>query len=130
MTTEKKVKIIKSIGLTIKIMLFWLPMVISFVMVYLLGAYLEIVAPELGTSGLQLLVWGGFLRVLYVVNIFALLSLFFHSSTVMPHHKFGYRNYDSPDSSRNLWWLGILGAGVGWHNNHHRYGVYASSKVM
>jgi len=110
--------------------LFWLPMVISFLVVYLLGSYLEIVAPELGTSGLQLLVWGGFLRVLYVIHIFALLNFFSHASTVMPYYKLGYRNYDSPDSSRNLWWLGILGAGVGWHNNHHRYGVYASSKVM
>ncbi|MBQ49692.1 MAG: acyl-CoA desaturase [Zetaproteobacteria bacterium] len=110
--------------------LFWLPMVLSFIAIYWLGAYLATAAPALGTSGFQLLVWGGFLRVLYVVHIFAMLNLLSHLSVILPKYKQGYRNFDSPDSSRNLWWLAIFGAGVGWHNNHHRYGVYATSKVM
>ena len=33
----------------------------------------------------------------------------------------GYRNYDTPDDSRNLWWVGLLAFGEGWHNNHHAF---------
>ena len=25
------------------------------------------------------------------------------------------------DQSRNNWWVGILGFGEGWHNNHHAF---------
>jgi sn-1 stearoyl-lipid 9-desaturase len=31
----------------------------------------------------------------------------------------GYRSHDTRESSRNLWWVGILALGEGWHNNHH-----------
>lgn len=31
----------------------------------------------------------------------------------------GYRNYQTPDNSGNVWWLGYFGFGQGWHNNHH-----------
>ena len=34
-------------------------------------------------------------------------------------HKFGYRNFDVNDDSRNNWFANILTAGEGWHNNHH-----------
>jgi stearoyl-CoA desaturase (delta-9 desaturase) len=34
-------------------------------------------------------------------------------------HLWGYRNYDTPDCSRNSVWLGVLCNGDGWHNNHH-----------
>ncbi len=30
----------------------------------------------------------------------------------------GYRNYETRDDSRNLWWVGLLAWGEGWHNNH------------
>ncbi|NJL20084.1 MAG: acyl-CoA desaturase, partial [Leptolyngbyaceae cyanobacterium SM1_3_5] len=33
----------------------------------------------------------------------------------------GYRNFDSDDNSRNLWWAAILAYGEGWHNNHHAF---------
>ncbi|MFL5364269.1 MAG: acyl-CoA desaturase, partial [Myxococcales bacterium] len=36
-------------------------------------------------------------------------------------HKWGYRNFDTPDQSRNVWFLGIVALGDGWHNNHHRF---------
>ncbi len=32
---------------------------------------------------------------------------------------FGYRNYETRDQSRNLWWVAIIAYGEGWHNNHH-----------
>ena len=34
-------------------------------------------------------------------------------------HRHGYRNHDTPDGSRNLWWCSLLSWGEGWHNNHH-----------
>ncbi len=34
-------------------------------------------------------------------------------------HMFGYRNYDTNDDSRNSWFVTLLTAGEGWHNNHH-----------
>lgn len=33
----------------------------------------------------------------------------------------GYRNYETPDDSRNIWILGLLFWGQALHNNHHRY---------
>jgi fatty-acid desaturase len=34
-------------------------------------------------------------------------------------HLFGYRNYETGDDSRNNWFVSLLTAGEGWHNNHH-----------
>lgn len=31
----------------------------------------------------------------------------------------GYRSHETRDRSRNVWWVGILALGEGWHNNHH-----------
>ena len=36
-------------------------------------------------------------------------------------HLWGYRNYDTRDESRNLWWVAMLAYGEGWHNNHHAH---------
>ena len=36
-------------------------------------------------------------------------------------HLWGYRNYETTDQSRNLWWVAILAYGEGWHNNHHAH---------
>jgi stearoyl-CoA desaturase (delta-9 desaturase) len=36
------------------------------------------------------------------------------------HHKwFGSRMFNTKDESRNVWWVGVLALGEGWHNNHH-----------
>ena len=34
-------------------------------------------------------------------------------------HIWGYRNYDTPDVSRNNTLVALLASGEGWHNNHH-----------
>lgn len=31
----------------------------------------------------------------------------------------GYRTYKTTEDSRNVWWVGLLAVGEGWHNNHH-----------
>ena len=33
--------------------------------------------------------------------------------------KLGYKNYETGDDSVNVWWVALLTAGEGWHNNHH-----------
>ena len=82
-----------------------------------LGAALQHWLPSLGTSGLQMLLWG------YCVSTVLLLhaTLLVNSVT----HQFGQRRYDTRDDSRNLRWLAWLTLGEGWHNNHHRFAASA-----
>lgn len=35
--------------------------------------------------------------------------------------KLGYKNYQTDNNSVNVWWVAILTAGEGWHNNHHAF---------
>jgi len=35
--------------------------------------------------------------------------------------KLGYKNFATNDDSVNVWWVGLLAFGEGWHNNHHAY---------
>jgi fatty-acid desaturase len=64
-------------------------------------------------GGLGLVLWAIPLRLVLVYHVTWLVN----SAT----HAFGYRNFDSPDLSRNCWWVAILSFGEGWHNNHHAY---------
>jgi fatty-acid desaturase len=64
-------------------------------------------------TGMSFLTWGMFLRLVYVLHI----TWFVNSAT----HMWGYRNYTTTDDSTNLWWVGIMAFGEGWHNNHHAY---------
>ena len=34
-------------------------------------------------------------------------------------HRWGPRPNPTRDESRNVWWVGLLSLGEGWHNNHH-----------
>jgi stearoyl-CoA desaturase (delta-9 desaturase) len=34
---------------------------------------------------------------------------------------FGWRRFETRDTSRNSFWLALLTLGEGWHNNHHRF---------
>ncbi len=70
--------------------------------------------------GLSLLVWGVILRTVCVWHI---------SWTVNSlSHLFGYRNYQTPDQSRNNWFVALLTTGEGWHNNHHQDPASASQR--
>jgi stearoyl-CoA desaturase (delta-9 desaturase) len=35
--------------------------------------------------------------------------------------KLGYKTFATGDDSVNVWWVGILAMGEGWHNNHHAF---------
>ena len=78
---------------------------------YGLGALLQDVAPQLGTSGGQMLTWGFF------VSTVAL----FHATVTINSlaHLFGSRRFETGDNSRNNPWLALITFGEGWHNNHH-----------
>lgn len=80
---------------------------------YGLGAVLERLAPGLGTSGPQMLVWGFFISTVAL----------FHATVTINSlaHRYGTRRYDTADDSRNNAWLALLTFGEGWHNNHHFY---------
>lgn len=78
---------------------------------YALGAVLEQVAPQLGTSGGQMLVWGFFVSTVVL----------FHATVTINSlaHRFGSRRFQTNDDSRNNLWLALITFGEGWHNNHH-----------
>ena len=86
------------------------PVVLA-VCLYLLGVLLKHVAPQLGTSGGQMLVWGFFVSTIVL----------FHATVTINSlaHRFGSRRFDTLDDSRNNVWLALITFGEGWHNNHH-----------
>jgi fatty-acid desaturase len=64
-------------------------------------------------GGWSWLIWGMFVRLVVGLNT----TWFVNSAT----HTWGYRTYETPEDSRNLWWVGLLAWGEGWHNNHHAF---------
>ena len=64
-------------------------------------------------GGMSWLVWGGFVR-----SVFVLHSTWLVNSA---SHVWGYRSHPTRDRSTNLWWVALLTYGEGWHNNHHAY---------
>ena len=81
-----------------------------------------VLALLMGTVGYT---WGGpFLAASFVVwGTFLRLTLVLHSTWLVnsASHIWGYRNYDTRDNSRNLWWVALVTYGEGWHNNHHAF---------
>jgi stearoyl-CoA desaturase (delta-9 desaturase) len=64
-------------------------------------------------GGISYLMWGGFVRVVLSWHVMWLVN--------SASHLWGYRNYETRDTTVNCWWVGILAAGEGWHNNHHAF---------
>ncbi|MEM8715557.1 MAG: fatty acid desaturase [Cyanobacteria bacterium P01_A01_bin.3] len=71
--------------------------------------------------GALLYVWGGWSFVIW--GVFVRLVMVYHTTWLVNSatHKFGYRNFDSEDASKNCWWVALMAYGEGWHNNHHAY---------
>ncbi|MFM7834743.1 MAG: fatty acid desaturase, partial [Planctomycetaceae bacterium] len=88
---------------------------------WLWGGGVVLLAAGWATGGWQLglswLVWGMCVRMVAAYHS----TWFVNSAT----HLWGYRNYDTRDASRNLWWVAILAYGEGWHNNHHAHPAIA-----
>ena len=64
-------------------------------------------------QGLSFVLWGLCARMVVCYHC----TWFVNSAT----HVWGYRNYETSDRSRNLWWVAVLSYGEGWHNNHHAH---------
>ncbi|MEP7217993.1 MAG: acyl-CoA desaturase [Bacteroidota bacterium] len=80
---------------------------------YGVGMILQYEAPQLHTSGFQLLIWGGFIST----------TILYHGTFTINSlaHMFGSRRFETSDDSRNNFFLALITLGEGWHNNHHRY---------
>ena len=61
--------------------------------------------------GFSVMIWGGLVRTVLVLQITWVGNAM--------HHLWGYRNYDTPDNSRNNVLVALMSNGEGWHNNHH-----------
>lgn len=70
-------------------------------------------------GGWGMLFWAQCVRMVFMYHS----TWFVNSAT----HLWGYRNYDTRDESRNLWWVAAVSYGEGWHNNHHAHPSVAPS---
>ena len=80
---------------------------------FFFGWGLEVWAPSLGTSGMQMLVWGFFVSTVFVFHATCSVNSFAHT--------LGKKRYETGDESRNSLILALITLGEGWHNNHHHY---------
>jgi stearoyl-CoA desaturase (Delta-9 desaturase) len=90
-----------------------IPPILLGVATFFLGSWLQAVAPGLGTSGPQMLVWGFFISTVLVYHGTFCINSF--------THLIGKRRFNTTDSSRNNLILALITLGEGWHNNHHYY---------
>ncbi len=77
------------------------------------GAIVSWSCPGVRGAWMQGILWGGLVRILLV-----------HHTTWSVNsicHKYGYRNFDTRDNSRNNAIVACLTFGEGWHNNHHAF---------
>lgn len=73
----------------------------------------------LAVGGVGLMVWGIFVRLVFVYHITWLVN--------SASHIWGYQTYEVDDLSRNNWIVALLSWGEGWHNNHHAYDTVAEA---
>ena len=92
------------------------PMILA-ICLYVFGELLERFAPQLGTNGWQMVVWGFFISTVVLLHATLTINSF--------DHMYGTRRFDTPDTSRNNALLSLITLGEGWHNNHHHYAVTA-----
>jgi fatty-acid desaturase len=97
---------------------FWMAVVVaSWALFFVAGAVIELLmggsAIEAVQFGSSLLIWGVFVRTVLVWHI--------TWSVNSVAHLWGYRNYETDEDSRNNIFVGLVGAGEGWHNNHHAH---------
>jgi stearoyl-CoA desaturase (delta-9 desaturase) len=71
--------------------------------------------------GLALYAWGGWTFVIW--GVFVRLVITLHGTWLVNSatHTWGYRVWNTNEDSRNLWWVGLLAWGEGWHNTHHAF---------
>ena len=72
---------------------------------------LALLPPLYLMGGWAYVLWGIPMRIVLMLHV----TWFVNSAT----HRWGYRNFETRDDSSNVWWVALLAAGEGWHNNHH-----------
>jgi stearoyl-CoA desaturase (delta-9 desaturase) len=80
---------------------------------FVIGHALSVVAPGLGTSGWQMVVWG------FVISTVVLYHATYTINSLA--HSWGSRRFQTGDDSRNNFLLALVTLGEGWHNNHHHW---------
>ena len=76
--------------------------------------------PAWGLGLVCLLIWGvPGLCLVYGLSTIAVYHATFTVNSLA--HVWGSRPYDTPDGSRNNWFVALIMLGGGWHNNHHRF---------
>ena len=90
-----------------------LPPVALFTALAAFGAVLQAKFPGLGTSAMQMVVWG------FCIST----TLLYHGTFCINSlaHVIGRPRFKTGDDSKNSFLLAIITLGEGWHNNHHRY---------
>ena len=91
----------------------WLPGLLLAGSLFAVGTVFKQVAPQLETTGAQLLVWGFFVS-----------TILLHHGTFTVNsvaHGWGSRRFNTKDDSRNNLLVALITLGEGWHNNHHHY---------
>ncbi len=96
----------------------WVRVLLISWLAFFAGAFLlELVLRRNALDAIQLgfsvLIWGVFVRTVLVWHI----TWSVNSVT----HLWGYRNYETDESSRNNLIVGFFSNGEGWHNNHHSF---------
>ncbi|MDA2926624.1 acyl-CoA desaturase [Acidobacteria bacterium AH-259-G07] len=88
------------------------PMLLA-LLLFAFGTFLQWSAPQLGTSGTQMLIWGFFISTVVL----------FHGTCTINSlaHMMGKKRYQTSDDSRNSLILALITLGEGWHNNHHHF---------
>jgi fatty-acid desaturase len=68
----------------------------------------------------------GFSFLAWIVGLRTICLWHITSLTNSVGHSWGYRNFDTRDNSCNVWLLGLIALGDGWHNNHHAFPACAA----
>ena len=90
------------------------------------GAAALFIAGHYGAFGKQVtgtaaVLWGFYVPTLLTLHAAGLIGTITH----LPRFPGNYRRFATDDGSANVPLLGLLVAGAGWHNNHHRFATLA-----
>lgn len=91
----------------------WVPILATAFGLFFGGIFVGRAFSWTGTNGPQLVIWA------FVINTVFLWHVTFAVNSVC--HKWGTREHQTTDDSRNNWVIGLLALGEGWHNNHHSF---------
>jgi stearoyl-CoA desaturase (Delta-9 desaturase) len=88
------------------------PAFLAMGLVYLSGVVFAYQWPELGCTGVQMLIW------FFISTVFCYQVTYLVNTAT---HLIGSRRYKTKDDSKNNLIIALLTFGEGWHNNHHYY---------